>query len=82
MFTLYTELQPPRSARTTNQMRSGFNFTNNVAYDYDKIGQLTAAQGREADGGARLHEKFGYGYDAGNNPQFRTNNALIQKLHR
>lgn len=52
---------------------------NYVEYTYDPVGQLATATGKESGGATtRLHEKFGYGYDAGGNLQYRTNNALIQ----
>jgi RHS repeat-associated protein len=53
---------------------------NRLAYTYDKIGQLKTAYGFESNGTARLHEKFGYEYDAANNLKGRTNNALIQSF--
>ena len=65
----------------TNQTRIGINFANDVTYEYDKIGQLLAATGREADSSPRLHEQFGYAYDAANNLRFRTNNALVQAFN-
>jgi RHS repeat-associated protein len=39
---------------------------------------LTAATGYETNGTARLNEKLGYSYDAGNNLQRRTNATLTQ----
>ncbi len=52
---------------------------NYVEYSYDPVGQLATATGKESGGATtRLHEKFGYGYDAGGNLQYRTNNALVQ----
>ena len=58
-------------------------------YTYDNIGQLKAAQGFDHvyDSGlgqyvdtARLHEQFGYAYDAAWNLSQRTNNALVQSF--
>jgi RHS repeat-associated protein len=40
---------------------------------------LISAHGKESGGATnRLHEQFGYGYDAGHNLSLRTNNALVQ----
>ena len=51
-------------------------------YAYDAIGQLQTAVGTEADASTpRLHEQFGYGYDAAWNLNRRTNNALIQTFN-
>ena len=36
------------------------------------------ATGKESGGATRLNEQFGYGYDAAQNLNLRTNNALIQ----
>ncbi len=52
-----------------------------VAYTYDGIGQLKTATGREADNTSRLHEQFGYAYDAAGNLNYRTNNALVQAFN-
>jgi len=49
-----------------------------VTYTYDSLGQLKTALGYENGGAARLHEKFGYLYDAAGNLSKRTNNALVQ----
>ena len=57
------------------QTRTGGDY---LDYTYDDIGQLKTAFGKESGGTARLHEKFGYAYDASGNLQYRTNNALIQ----
>jgi len=46
---------------------------NTVGYTYDRIGQLTQASGKEANGTTRLNEQFGYGYDAAGNLAQRTN---------
>jgi len=52
---------------------------NYINYTYDNIGQLKTAQGWEANGSTRrLHEQFGYAYDAAWNLQYRTNNVLVQ----
>jgi RHS repeat-associated protein len=51
-----------------------------VNYTYDSLGQLKTAFGYENGGAARLHEKFGYLYDAAGTLSKRTNNALIQTL--
>src|SRR5439155_22994653 len=57
-------------------------MTNNAAnylnYTYDNIGQLKGAVGKESGGSSRLHEQFGYAYDAAGNLNYRTNNALVQ----
>src|SRR5207249_948317 len=48
-------------------------------YGYDRAGQLKTAIGKESGGTTnRLHEQFGYAYDAAGNLYFRTNNALVQ----
>lgn len=44
---------------------------NRIDYEYDALGQLTAATGREADGQTRLHERFTYRYDAAGNLKYR-----------
>jgi RHS repeat-associated protein len=62
----------------TNQVRMGIGFTNTVAYEYDPLGQLTSAIGKETGGSLRLNEQFGFGYDPGGNLTRRTNNALVQ----
>ena len=58
-------------------------------YTYDAIGQLKTAKGtdRAYDYSAydyvetpRLHEQFGYAYDAAWNLSWRTNNALVQSF--
>lgn len=50
-----------------------------VDYTYDDIGQLKGAVGKEPGGGStRLHESFGFAYDAAGNLNYRTNNALVQ----
>jgi RHS repeat-associated protein len=51
-----------------------------VAYTYDEIGQLKTAKGRDDSGTHRLHEQFGYVYDAAGNLNWRTNNALLQEF--
>ena len=62
----------------TQQIFTAANFVN---YLYDAIGQLKTAVGKESGGSARLHEKFGYAYDAAGNLNVRTNNALIQTFN-
>jgi hypothetical protein len=60
----------------TQQVFTAGNYLN---YTYDAIGQLKTAQGKESGGLTnRLHEQFGYAYDAAGNLNYRTNNALIQ----
>lgn len=58
-----------------------FTAGNYVDYTYDNIGQLKTARGKEADGTARLHEQFGYAYDAAWNLNYRTNNSLVQTFN-
>jgi len=56
-----------------------FTDGNYVNYTYDGIGQLKTARGKESGGVTnRLHEQFGYTYDAAGNLHYRTNNALLQ----
>jgi RHS repeat-associated protein len=57
-----------------------FTASNYVNYAYDNIGQLKTAFGYESNSTARLHEQFGYAYDAAGNLNVRTNNALIQNF--
>ena len=67
-----------------------FTAQNVMNYTYDNIGQLKTAQGFDPqtyDPGLgdyvhppRLHEQFGYAYDAAWNLNQRTNNALIQSF--
>lgn len=64
-------------SQRTNVVRTAGDY---VAYKYDKIGQLVAANGFEAGNQARLHEKFGYSYDAAHNLTNRTNNVFIQSF--
>ncbi len=52
-----------------------------VDYGYDGIGQLKSAVGKEPGGSARLHEKFGYAYDAAGNLFQRTNHLLVQTFN-
>jgi RHS repeat-associated protein len=59
----------------TRQTRTDGSY---VDYTYDNIGQLRTAIGKESGGSARLHENFGYAYDAADNLNYRTNNALVQ----
>jgi hypothetical protein len=62
-------------SQRTNQVRADGSYVN---YAYDSLGQLKTALGYESGGTARLHEKFGYLYDAAGNLSKRTNNALVQ----
>ena len=55
-----------------------FTAGNCMGYTYDPIAQLKTAKGREQNGSSRLHEQFGYAYDAAWNLNYRTNNALIE----
>jgi RHS repeat-associated protein len=61
---------------------AGYASTGNyINYAYDNIGQLKTAQGWEADNVTpRLHEQFGYAYDAAWNLNQRTNFALVQNF--
>lgn len=60
----------------TKQTRTDGSF---VDYNYDPIGQLKTANAKEPGGVTnRLHEQFGFGYDAAGNVKQRTNNALVQ----
>ena len=52
-----------------------------VDFTYDAIGQLKSALGKESGGSTRLHEQYGYAYDAAGNLNNRTNNALIQTFN-
>ena len=61
------------ASQRTKQTRTAGDY---VDYTYDGIGQLRAAQGKESGGTSRLHEQMGYGYDAGGNLSYRTNNTL------
>ena len=71
------ELNPGN--QRTKQTRSDGSF---VDYDYDPLGQLRSALGKESGGMTnRLHEQFGYGYDAAGNVKQRTNNALVQAFN-
>jgi RHS repeat-associated protein len=49
-----------------------------IAYGYDHIGQLKAANAKESGGTTRLNEQFGYAYDTAANLNVRTNNTLVQ----
>jgi RHS repeat-associated protein len=67
------------SNQRTQQVFTAGNYVN---YAYDSIGQLKTANGVEPAGGTnRLHEQFGYAYDAAGNLNFRTNNALTQSFN-
>jgi RHS repeat-associated protein len=50
-------------------------------YTYDRIGQLKTALGSESGGTARLIEQMGYSYDAADNLNYRTNNALVDTFN-
>ncbi|MGH7977780.1 MAG: RHS repeat-associated core domain-containing protein [Limisphaerales bacterium] len=64
-------------SEVTQQVFAAGNYIN---FAYDKIGQLTAAQGFEQNNTPRLQEQFGYAYDDAWNLSERTNNALIQSF--
>ncbi len=64
----------PAHQRTQQTLAEG----NTWDYDYDALGQLISARGREAGGASRLQEQLSYGYDAAGNLTARTNQALIQ----
>jgi len=53
---------------------------NRWEYDYDGLGQLRAAVGRETNGTTRVHEQLAYGYDPAGNLTNRANNALVQNF--
>jgi RHS repeat-associated protein len=58
-----------------------FTAGNYVNYSYDDIGQLIGAAGKEAGGGtSRLHEQFGYTYDAAGNLSNRVQNLLTNSF--
>jgi RHS repeat-associated protein len=52
--------------------------TNTVSVSYDPIGEVASWIGKEANGTLRQNEQLEYTYDAGNNLNGRTNNALVQ----
>ncbi len=59
-----------------------FKDGNYIDYTYDDSGQLQSATGKESGRGTtRLHEKFGYNYDAAGNLQVRTNDGLQQTFN-
>jgi RHS repeat-associated protein len=59
-----------------------FTAGNFINYGYDMIGQLKTAIGKESGGTTnRLQEQLGYAYDAADNLNTRTNNALIQTFN-
>ena len=78
------------ASQRTQQVFSANNSINLASYShytdyaYDSIGQLKRASGWEPNdqGGQtpRLHEQFGYAYDAAWNLNYRTNNALVQSF--
>lgn len=55
--------------------------TNSVAYGYDAIGQLLAAEGKEADNTVRLSEKFAYTYDTAGNLSNRVQHLLTNTFN-
>ncbi len=67
-------------SQRTNVARLLGAAASSVSLSYDPIGQLTAANAFETDGTARLNEKLGYAYDAGNNLLRRTNATLTQSF--
>ena len=62
----------------TRQTRADGSY---VDYEYDEIGQVVSAVGRELGGGVRLHENLGYAYDLAGNLNYRTNHALVQTFN-
>jgi len=65
--------------RTKQTRVVGTSSTSSVDYGYDALGQLVDATGKESGGTVnRVHERFGYAYDAAGNLNRRTNNALVQ----
>ena len=76
MLNSHTYLHDQGNRRTNTVRVDG----SKVSYGYDSIGQLKSAAGQESGGGNRLHEQFGYLYDAAGNLGSRTNNILIQTL--
>ena len=60
--------------RTKQTFKDG----NYLDYNYDALGQLKTALGKESGGASRLHEQFKFGYDYARNLNYRTNNALNQ----
>jgi RHS repeat-associated protein len=58
-----------------------FTVGNKMAYAYDGIGQLTNASGMKPTGALRLHEQFGYSYDAAHNLSNRVDNALVETFN-
>jgi RHS repeat-associated protein len=71
---------PSYQLNTGNQRTAVTNWAaSHWEYVYDGTGQLVSASGKEPGGTPdRLHEQFGYGYDAAGNLAIRTNNALVQ----
>jgi YD repeat-containing protein len=58
-----------------------FTFGNYDNYNYDPMGQLVGAVGKEPGGGTnRLQEQLGYAYDLAGNLAWRTNNALLESF--
>jgi len=58
-------------------------FQNSSDYSYDGMSQLRTATGHDHDvtGTNRLHEQFGYAYDAAGNLSWRTNNEFLQAFN-
>jgi RHS repeat-associated protein len=64
------------AGQRTNESRVEGSY---VRYGYNAIGSLISAAGKEAGGVTnRLHEQFGYDYDAAGNLSKKTNNALVE----
>lgn len=65
--------------RLTTITAAGTGTTPPVDYGYDALGQVVDATGKESGGGTnRVHERFGYRYDAMGNLSQRTNNAFVK----
>jgi RHS repeat-associated protein len=67
-----------KASQRTNVVRTA---GDNVNYTYDNEGELKTALGKEAGGGNRWQEQFGYAYDPAGNLNFRTNNTLLQQFN-
>jgi YD repeat-containing protein len=62
------------ASRRTKQTRTGGDY---VDYTYDRIGQLKTAVGKESGGSInRVHERFGYAYDATTSAHAATSGAI------
>ncbi len=67
------------ASRRARQTRTAGDY---VDYTYDAIGQLKSVAGKESGGSpSRSQEQFGYAYDAADNLNYRTNNALLQTFN-